>query len=340
MTPSDRQAARAALAQTRPIYLRLDQIRSPEDAAADVIELWTAAESAMRAMLGGSVLSGKPLISELAHRGTLSLAQANALVAFWDTRTRLNDVSYKPTLTDVGHARVGYNALTEVVEAAPASSSMSQPHTTEPIVLASSQSDVGDTVDDTEEDASAYDAPDRRLSTPVIAAIVGAVAVLIMVVAYFVVNNSSYDKQMATGVDLMRSGQVEAARAQFARVAQSYPDQSNPHVFLSRLSRNDGDLRAARQELDTAIRIDPSNELALREMGILLISAKNPDLARRFLIRAAQLEPTDSSAQGYLGCALIQLKRFDEAQRFLSRAGDGSWTSCATIPANAPHPPA
>ena len=337
MTPSDRQAARAALGEARAIYIRLDQIRSPEDAAADVIELWTAVETAMRAMLGGSILSGQALISELAHRGTLTLDQANALVAFWNTRARLNEVSYKPTLTDVGHARVGYNALTQVVEETPVSKAAPQPHTTEPIVLGA-HADDGEEVEEEDEDGSAYDAPDRRLSTPMIVAIVCAVALVIIVGTYFLLNNSSYDKQMATAIDFMRSGQVEAARAQFTHVAQQYPDQANPHVFLSRLSRNDGDMPAARAQLDTAIRLDPSNELALREMGILLLAAKNPDLARRFLVRAATLAPTDSSAQGYLGCALIQLKRYDEAQRFLSRAGEGSWSSCATIPAGAPRP--
>ena len=90
MTPADREGARAALHQGRAAYARLDQIRGPEDAAADIVEIWGSAESAMRAMLGGSILSGQALVHELRQRGMLNLEQANALgliVFDWGTET-------------------------------------------------------------------------------------------------------------------------------------------------------------------------------------------------------------------------------------------------------------
>ena len=80
------------------------------------MDLWGAAESAMRAMLGGSTLVGQPLVRELRQRGSLNLEQANAIASFWDARSRVDDVGYKPTLTDVGYARVGYNELTRAIE--------------------------------------------------------------------------------------------------------------------------------------------------------------------------------------------------------------------------------
>ena len=118
MTPADRAAAQAALDEGRGVYSRLDQIRGPEDAAADILDLWGAAEAAMRAMLGGSTLSGQALVRELRQRGILNLEQANALATFWDARARVDDVGYKPTLTDVGYARLGYNELGRAISEA------------------------------------------------------------------------------------------------------------------------------------------------------------------------------------------------------------------------------
>jgi len=44
VTPSDRVAAQAALTEGRAVYGRLDQIRGPEDAAADIIQVLDAVQ--------------------------------------------------------------------------------------------------------------------------------------------------------------------------------------------------------------------------------------------------------------------------------------------------------
>jgi Flp pilus assembly protein TadD len=135
---------------------------------------------------------------------------------------------------------------------------------------------------------------------------------------------------MANAISLMTTGRTEAARAAFGQLVHDYPDKAAPHVFLSRLARTDTppDMDTARQELITAIRIEPTYEPAQREMGIYQLANRNPSLARNFLIRAVQLNPSDSAAQGYLGCALMNLNRAPEAQKFLARAGSGVWSSC------------
>ncbi|HSU96813.1 MAG TPA: hypothetical protein VLI40_06255, partial [Gemmatimonadaceae bacterium] len=124
-----------------------------------------------------------------------------------------------------------------------------------------------------------------------------------------------------------------AARTAFSAIAHEYPDRAEPHVFLSRLARNDTppDMNTAREELITAIRLNPTYEPAQREMGIFQLAAHNPSLARNFLIRAAQLDPADSAAVGYLGCAMMGLNRVAEAQAFFAHAGTGTWSSCVTI---------
>jgi hypothetical protein len=337
-------AAQAALAEGRAVYGRLDQIRGPEDAAADIMELWAAGESAMRAMLGGSTLSGQALVRELRQRGVLSLEQANALASFWDARGRADDVAYKPTLTDVGFARAGYNELGRVVNEAQAAQSgtgTSPASTFAPGGPAAGVSTgtrppvVPDAAQVPPASAPARQPVSKRRASVPLLLTIGLVALLaIAAAAYFTRGGSKFDSDMASAINLMSTGRTEAARGAFGAIAHDYPDKAAPHVFLSRLARNDNppDMNTARQELLTAIRLEPTYEPAQREMGIFQLADQNPSLARNFLVRAVQLAPNDSAAQGYLGCALMRLNRVDEAQRFLTRAGNGTWSSCAVLP--------
>ena len=174
---------------------------------------------------------------------------------------------------------------------------------------------------------------------------IGAGVILLIIVvavaAYFTMRGGSkFDDEMSNAIELMSTGRTEAARAAFGAIAHEYPDRAEPHVFLSRLARSDtpADMNTARQELITAIRLNPSYGPAQREMGIFQLADHNPSLARNFLIRAAQLNPADSAAVGYLGCAMMGLNRVAEAQKFFARAGTGTWSSCVTIQPNTAAP--
>jgi hypothetical protein len=348
VTPSDRAAAQAALNEGRAVYGRLDQIRGPEDAAADIMDLWAVAESAMRAMLGGSTLSGQALVRELRQRGSLDLEQANTIASFWDARTRSDDVAYKPTLTDVGFARSGYNELGRV-----ASESTVAPRPAEGPTASTFA--PGGAPGAARQTAAASPVPQALPATESASLspsgvrnsrwrLIAICAVVILAVAgaatYLALRPSKFDSEMASAVDLMTTGRTEAARGAFGALALAYPDKAQPHVFLSRLARAGipPDMNTARQELITAIRLDPVYAPAQREMGLFQLADRNPSLARNFLIRAVQLAPNDSAAQGYLGCALMSMNRVAEAQKFLSRAGNGTWSSCATLPATSAAP--
>ena len=145
---------------------------------------------------------------------------------------------------------------------------------------------------------------------------------------------------MDAGIAAMKNGQNETARGNFAKAVKDDPSASTPHVFLARLARNDGDLATARAELDTALRLEPRNTNALREMGLVLFASRQYDLARRFFVRAVTTNPQDRASQGYLGCALMRLGRVQEGTKFINNAGTGAWQNCLqpATPTAAPPP--
>jgi Tfp pilus assembly protein PilF len=136
------------------------------------------------------------------------------------------------------------------------------------------------------------------------------------------------EANVAAGITAMRNGQTEAARGEFAKAVREDPNAATPHVFLARLARDQGDLATARAELDTALRLEPRNSNALREMGLVLFASRQYDLARRFFVRAVQANPQDRASQGYLGCALMRLGRVQEGTKFINNAGNGAWSNC------------
>ena len=353
----NQQSALAALKAVEPIVVRLDRSREAEDRAADILELWQGTETALRALMGGSALSGQGLIRELRQREMISLGQAYALLEFLGARDRANRTTYSATDNDVVVAREGFRQLEAGLVAAAADSG--EPVVAPPVANGQDYSRpsvpaaaVGAGVTAGTAARPSTPPPPPSYSQPPATAMPAAgeptyaaprsrvpanlwfiIALVVLVVAaiggYTVfARRSNPDKQMNDAVAAMQGGRREAARGAFAQIARENPQMATPHVFLSRLAREEGDLGTARRELESAIRLEPKNGIALREMGLILFSAGDYELSRRFFVRALTNNPEDKASQGYLGCALARLNRFEEAQRFISRAGAGSWSSC------------
>jgi tetratricopeptide (TPR) repeat protein len=183
------------------------------------------------------------------------------------------------------------------------------------------------------EPAPTYESTGRRIPANLWFIISLVIIVLGAIGAYAMfAKRGNPTKDMDQAVTMMQTGRREAARAEFGRITRDNPILAAPHVFLARLAREDGDINTARRELESAIRLEPKNPIALREMGLILFSTGDYELARRFFVRAVSENPTDKSSQGYLGCALARLNRTQEAQSFLARAGPGVWSSCMQPP--------
>lgn len=357
---ANQQSALAALRSVSPIAAKLDRSRDGEDRAADILELWQGTETALRALAGGSSLGGQALIRELRQQELISLGQAYALLEFLGARDRANRTTYRASDNDVAVAREGFRQLESGLAAgeteppplpprpgdaaaaaaspyAPSGSSYAPPAS--PYAPGGSRAAPPGPVTPPApaytpaEPAPGYSAPGGRIPAN-LWFIVSLVIIVLIAVGGFMMfsRRSNPTKDLDQAITMSQTGRREAARAEFSRIARDNPTFAAPHVFLARMAREDGDITTARREAETAIRLDAKSATALREMGLILFSTGDYELARRFFVRAIQVNPADNASQGYLGCALARLNRIEEAQRFLTRAGNGVWSTCMQRP--------
>lgn len=315
MNTYEQRSARAALDAARPAVARLDSTRGPEDLAADLIETWDAIEAALRTLVGSTVLTGQPLIREARQRQVISFDQANTLAEFQAVHDRLHDTSYRPNDADVNSARSAFSKLDAALSGDVAQAT--RPAT----------SDVASATVETAAPVEVSAPAGRSMPSW---AILGAAAVILIVIigGGFMIFGRRGSDSMQQGIEAYQRGQREVAVSAFGRAARENPKSAMPHVYLGRMAREVGNFTLANQELQLALQAEPTNAIALREMGANLLTQGNFELARRFYVRAVQADPTDKMAQGYLGCTLMRLGRTTEATNFLNRAGPGAWSNC------------
>jgi tetratricopeptide (TPR) repeat protein len=133
------------------------------------------------------------------------------------------------------------------------------------------------------------------------------------------------------GVRLWQQGNAAAAVPEFTSAAQQLPRSAMPHVYLSRLARERGDLSTAFDEAARATELEPRNAVALRELGAVLLARGDFEGARRFFVRALRVNPRDAASMGWLACSLHRLGDAEQAARWSARAGPGAWSSCLRV---------
>jgi tetratricopeptide (TPR) repeat protein len=364
MTAGSQRAALDAIHSARPIIARLSMARDSEDLAADLIEAWTATETGLRSLVGGSSLAGQMLIRELRQRHFLSLEQANALAEFHAARERASRVDYKPTEGDVNASRDAFLKLEaglmgEPGAAAPPSGSpTAAPGGTPPATAPAGAAAAGAAAAAARSRGGAYtpDGPldpsarERFEGTPVavpaersrprwLMPVLGLVALLIAGgIAWYALMGRRGNAALENGVKAYREGRREAAAGEFLKATKDDPNDPMPHVYLARMAREAGNMNTANTEAVTAVRLGPNNAVALRELASVSFVGQNYDAARRFYLRAVQADTSDRLAQGFLGCSLVRLGRIDEGMRWINRAGAGAWSSCAPPPGSVAAP--
>jgi tetratricopeptide (TPR) repeat protein len=316
------RTARAELDSARSAVSRLDATRGAEDLAADLIDVWSAMEGALRTLVGSTVLSGQPLIREARQRQLIDFDQANALAEFGAVHDRVQDTKYRPTDADVNAARSAFLKLDTALmsdrnaptQAIPRPSGAQGDVKSVPAAMATSA-------------PVAVVSPPRRFPIWMLATF-GVVLVAVLVGGYFIFSGGSSSSSLDQGITAYGNGQREAAVSAFSRAVREDKTAALPHVYLARMAREVGNFTLASQELQLALEAEPDNAAALREMGANLLAQGNYELARRFYVRAVTADPADKTSQGYLGCALMRLNRVPEATTFLNRAGPGPWSNC------------
>lgn len=321
MSEATRQIALGALGSARAAVARVSPSRHPEDAAADLIEAWGSIETALRALLNGSPLSGQDLVREVRKREMISLTVTHSLLDFHTVRERLSDTLYQPVAADMEMAReaVGHldAALGDVVTGAaqtPDAAQVAAPPAPPVVPPAPGPEPARGT-------RFWARIPTWGWVLVAVLAVAGAGAAL-----FFTLGGRD---ELTAGRSALREGRREAARGEFERVARQNPQSAEAHLFLARMSREESDYATARRHAEAAIRAEPQSGLANREMGTILYALGNYELARRFLERAIRYTPEDRTAQGVMGCTLARLEQRELALRFLNRAGPGPWSDCA-----------
>lgn len=344
ISPAAQRTAQAALEEARPIIARLDLTRHPEEVAADLIDAWTAVETSLRALIGGSSLGGQALIRDLRARQIITFDQANGLAQFQAARERAQRTDYKPAETDLEAARDGFFKIQAALQQHAASLEMMPPGMT-PLYTPALAEQM------TREGFGAPGAPLPPAAAPARRArprwLVPLLAGLVMLALAggawaFLASRSSNDDVVRNAIALYGQGQRERAASEFQRAARMDSSDATPHIFLSRMARDVGNLALARDEASAAIRADAGDSRAHREMGSVLFTMGNYDVARNFYIRAITLNDQDRTAMGFLGCTMLRLGRFEDARKWLDRAGPGDWSACARAlpPAGYPGQPA
>lgn len=131
------------------------------------------------------------------------------------------------------------------------------------------------------------------------------------------------------GIAREERGDLEGARAAWARAAELDPAYSKPWSNLGRVRLAQGELDAAEDALRRAVALGPRNPAAHVNLGSVLLRLERAADAEAVYLRATELAPGLSPAWRGLGLARLRLADREGARAALERAlaldpGDGA----------------
>jgi Flp pilus assembly protein TadD len=112
---------------------------------------------------------------------------------------------------------------------------------------------------------------------------------------------SAWNGWFVLGWALRRLGRWEDARVSFEKTLELGGDNGDTRNELAICLMEMEDYRAARRELETALREDPENVKIISNLGVLAMKSGDDDEAAGFFRTVLELEPGDPVARRYLG---------------------------------------
>lgn len=100
-----------------------------------------------------------------------------------------------------------------------------------------------------------------------------------------------------------REGRLEVARRLCIRGLQRQPEHVDAHVLLARVQQEAGEMEAACDELDIALRLDPTHQAARRALGYLFLERRDWPQAVQQLEKASAADPHDARLASALALA-------------------------------------
>jgi Flp pilus assembly protein TadD len=115
------------------------------------------------------------------------------------------------------------------------------------------------------------------------------------------------------GLSALQDNRVEDALEAFTTAELEHPDDPRVRNFRGIVFARLGQNAQAAAEYQESIRLDPRMEDAYRNLGFLKWTEHQLEPAREALERAVELSPSDSFAHYYLGRVLLEVQRYLQA---------------------------
>jgi Flp pilus assembly protein TadD len=115
----------------------------------------------------------------------------------------------------------------------------------------------------------------------------------------------------ALGWALRRLGRWQDGAAAFAKAAELDGSLSETRNELAICLMECGDLKSARRELETALRLDPENIKIISNIGVLAMKSGNKNEAAAFFRAALEIDPQDEISKE----ALLKLSNGDYGKK-------------------------
>ncbi|HTD56919.1 MAG TPA: tetratricopeptide repeat protein [Silvibacterium sp.] len=119
--------------------------------------------------------------------------------------------------------------------------------------------------------------------------------------------------------DLVRQGNFEQAKVKIQTEIQGNPSSVEAYDMLGFVSTQQGDYASAQEALTKALRIAPNSTKTHSLLGNLYVAEGKIDLAEKEFRSALRINPADREANYNLGLLLISTKQPAEAIRYLER---------------------